>query len=61
MKLTTWLKRNKKDYKYVAKRLDIDPSMAHRKVNQKRKFTLHEAVKIELFTNREVKAKDLDQ
>ena len=60
MKLNTWLKENKKDYKFLAEKLEVHPSTACRYINGERRITLSVALKIEKITKGKVKCQDLN-
>ena len=59
MKLTTWLKKHKKDYKDLARLLDVDRTTAFKYVNGTRNIPLKRAVQLEKVTKGEVKCRDL--
>ena len=59
MKLSTWLKKEGKDYKYLADKLGVDKTTACKYINGTRGIPLKRAVEIEKITKGLVKCKDL--
>lgn len=59
MKLKKWLEMNGKDYKDLAKALNVDKSTICRYLNGSRRIPLEKAVKIEKLTRGEIKCRDL--